>query len=197
MKTFTCKFTSDGILEKSGAPNYIRCNPFDAVKMFSTFEVIGKPITKNMQIDWLDSCLNDDGGWVIFVCGPVTEQLKLFGYSLMMHYAKNGAHTNRLDWHHVTGSRWNKYLDSRDKILDPNMIVLDSLLTHPPMHPNGSRGYDPARIGKIYDIVAKYRGISSIVILCPDLLPEEAYHISMVQPDMFFSLRYNAKTVEF
>ncbi len=195
MKSFTCKYTPHDGMIKAGAPNYIRCNPYDAIKLLSTFEVIDKPVSKQMQIDWLDSCINDDGGWVAFVCGSVTEQLKLFAYSLMFNYANNGS--NKLDWHHVTGSRWNKYLDSRDKIPEPHMIVLDSLLTHPPMHPNGSRGYDPARIGKIYDIVAKYRGVSSIVVLCPDLTPEEAYRTSMVQADMFFNIRYNAKTVEF
>lgn len=195
MRSFTCKHEQHDSMVKAGAPSYIRCNPYDATKMFKNFEVIDKPVGVNKQIEWLDSCLNDDGGWVAFVCGPITEQLKLFSYSLMHHYAKSGS--NRLDWHHVTGSRWNKYLDNRNDVIEPHMIVVDALLTHPPMHPNASRGYDPARIGKIYDIVAKYRGVSSIVVICPDLTPEEAYSISMIQADMFFNIKYNAKTIEF
>ena len=193
MKSFQCTYKTNENIVKAKPPVYIRCKPFDAIKYLSLFEVINQPISKTRQIEWLSSCLEEDGGWVAFVCGKATEQLKLFAYALLHHYSSE---SDKLDWYHVTGSRWCKYLDSRDKVAEPHMIVLDSLLTHPEMHPNASRAYDPARIGKIYDIVAKYRGNSSIVILCPDLLPEEAYRISMVQPDFFFNLRYSAEAVE-
>jgi hypothetical protein len=191
--SFKCRFTADEKLQKLGAPRFIRCKEFDATEYMQQFEVIGKVVTSNEQVDYLDTCLNEDGGWVAFVCGQHPEQIRLFAYALFANYSKT---SNKLDWHHVTGSRWDKYLDSVNDPPAKHLVVLDSLLTHPPMHPSGNRGYDPARLGKIYDITAKHRGKTSIVILCPGLLPEEAYHLSMIQFDMAFSLRYRAKTME-
>lgn len=191
--SFVCNFQTNKNMVAAKAPTYIRCNSFDATKLFSPFELRGQTVSRARQVEWLDSCLNEDGGWVAFVCGKATEQLKLFAYNLMFRYSKD---SNKLDWYHVTGSRWCKYLDNRDRVAEPHMIVLDSLLTHPEMHPNGSRAYDPSRIGKIYDIVAKYRGMSSIIVLCPDLTPEEAHGISMVQPDILFFLKHTPEMVE-
>lgn len=193
MKSFNCKFELNENMKGAKAPSYIKCEPFDAVKLFNPFEVIGQPISRARQVDWLSSCVKEDGGWVAFVCGRSSEQIKLFSYNLMLRYA---VESDKLDWYHVTGSRWCKYLDSRDYVGVPHMIVLDSLLTHPPMHPNASRAYDPSRIGKIYDIVSKYRGQSSIVVMCPDLTPEEAHSICMVQPDMMFFLKATSSIVE-
>lgn len=189
---FKCKFDNDERLQRLGAPKFIRCKPFDAMDYMQPFEVIGRMVDADEQKAYLQSCLDEDGGWVSFVCGH-PEQVRLFAYQLMKHY---GGTTNKLDWHHITGSRWDKYLDSIKPEPHKDMIVLDSMLTHPAMHPEGNRGYDPSRIGKIYDIVAKHRGSTSIVILCPGLKPDEAYHLSMVQFDMCFNLKYRAKEME-
>jgi len=194
---FKCSFGTDREevetrLQKAGAPGYIRCQPFDATKVFSDFEVIQNHIGRDRQKEWLAEALSESCGWVAFACG-MPEQVRLFSYCLMRHYAEaKGA----IEWHHVTGSRWNKFLDSKDEPPIRQMLVLDSLLTHPPMHPNASRAYDPARIGKIFDIVAKYRGQTSIIVMCPDLLPEDAYRISMVQPDYMWNLKFRARDVE-
>jgi hypothetical protein len=187
---FQCKF--DDSLVKFGAPRFIRCAPFDAVQYMQQFEIVGQTVNRDDQVSYLKSCTEEDGGWVAFVCGH-PEQVRLFGFALMKVYATQ---TNKLDWHHVTGSQFNIYTDSKIDPPHKEMIVLDSLLTHPPMHPEGNRGYDPKRIGKIYDIVAKYRGQTSIVVLCPNITPHEAYLTSMVQADMMFLLKYRARELE-
>ena len=64
------------------------------------------------------------------------------------------------------------------------------------MHPEASRGYEPARIGKIHDITAAYRGNSSVIILCPELTPIQAYEISLIQPDLMFYLKTKLKDTE-
>lgn len=172
-------------------PKYIRGNKFEATTIFHKFEIIDIPVTKEMQVEYLESALNDDGGWTSFVCGS-TEQCRMFAYSLMKHYAEE---TKSLLWHRVNGSRYDVLLDERFR-KPYHMIVVDSLLTHPKMHPNGSRAYDPARIGKIYDIVGEYRGESSLVILCPDLTPDEAHSICLIQPDLMWYLKPKVKDVE-
>lgn len=191
MKTFTCKFTNS-LEGKHGTPSYIKGEAFDAIKFMSSFEIVGKLITRQIQVEWLNSMLDDDSGWVAFVCGR-PEVIRMFAYKMMEHYYKE---TNKINWHRVNGSRWDELLDKRFETFY-HMIVLDSLLTHPPMHPDASRAYDPARIGKIHDIAGEYRGRASTIILCPELKPEEAYHISMVQPDFMFHLKPKGEDHEF
>lgn len=179
-------------METFGAPRFIRCNPFVAEEFLQPFDIIGRAVTREDQVGYLESCLEEDGGWVAFACGH-PEQIRLFGYSLMHHYSST---SKDLEWVHVTGSQFNKFTDTKLDLPSRDMLVLDGLLTHPPMHPEGNRGYDPKRIGKLYDIVAKYRGRTSIVILCPGIDPATAYQTSMIQPDMMFHLKYRAKIME-
>lgn len=190
MTKFICKFDEE-FNGQYGTPKYIRGNGFDAFKMFHKFELMDILVTREMQQDYLDSAVNMDGGWVAFVCG-VPEMCRMFAYTLMRYYSHD---TDKLRWHRVNSSRYDILLDERFR--SPyHMIVVDSLLTHPKMHPNAFRSFDPGRIGKIHDIVAEYRGESSLVILCPELTPEEAYQVSLVQADLLFYLRPKVKDIE-
>lgn len=192
MKRFMCKFDESLGLHKFGAPNYIRGEDFDALKLFYRFEIIGKQVGTDEQATYLEQAVTDDGGWVAFICG-LPEQTRLMAFTLMSVYRQENA---SVKWHHVTGSTWDYMLDSKKREADPHLVVLDSMLTHPPMHPNASRGYDPKRLGKIFDITAQLRGKTSIVILCPDLEPEEAYRISQIQPELMFYLKQKPKDIE-
>lgn len=182
------KFLPLDNLQKLGAPKYIRGNPFQTKDRLHRFEIKDTPITRDRQVEWLNSMLTEDGGWVAFICGS-SEDCRLMAYSLFNVYYEM---SHNLIWHRPSSSSYDLLLDER-KTLNPHMIVLDSLLTHPKMHPNASRGYDPTRIGKIYDIVGKYRGFSSLVVLCPDLTPEEAHSISTVQPEFLFNLKQGGR----
>ena len=193
MKTVTkfhCKFENQ-LEGQYGSPKYIRGSGFDAIKLFHRFEVMDTIVTREDQTGYLNSALTEDGGWISFVCGS-PENCRMFAYSLMTHYASE---SNKLLWHRVNSSRYDILLDERFR-KQHHMIVLDCLLTHPKMHPNASRAYDPARLGKIHDIVGEYRGESSIVILCPELQPEEAYYTSMIQADLMWLLKPRVKDVE-
>lgn len=186
-----CKFENNQILVNAGCPKYIRGDQFSTDKMLRQYSIIDQPITVDRQRAQIASMCEEDQGWTAFVCG-LPETTKLFAHTMMRHYSKE---TNLLHWHHVTSSKWDGLIDVKEK---PNyhMIVLDSLLTHPPMHPNASRAYDPTRIGKIFDIVSSYRGRASILILCPELEPEEAYRVSLIQPEFMLYLRPKAKDLE-
>ncbi|QIG70334.1 hypothetical protein EVB87_234 [Rhizobium phage RHph_N28_1] len=161
--------------------------------MFASFDIIGKRVGRSDQETMLDEMLNDDGGWTAFVCSA-PEYGRLFAYQMMRRYLEgDGA---RIEWHRVTGSRYDKHLDERKQGKKPHLLILDSLLTHPPMHPNGARGYDPTRVGKIHDIVNMYRGVSSIIVLCPELDPEQAYHMSNIQADMMLYMMRQYQQLE-
>lgn len=191
LKKFQCKF--DGRLEnKFGTPNYIRGSSFDARSVFHSFEVLDIPVSKTTQMEYLDSIIEDDGGWVAFACG-LPEMCRMFAFEVMARYHEQDS--DLLLWHRVTSSRYDELLDNRnDKFY--HLIVVDSLLTHPKMHPSAFRAYDPSRIGKVHDIASKYRGRTSVLILCPELTPEEAYKCSMIQADQMFYLKPKAKDVE-
>lgn len=192
MKRFMCKFDESLKLDRFNAPNYIRGEEFDAVKLFRSFEIVGKQVSSEDQVEYVEQMLNDDSGWVAFICG-MPEQTRLFAHTMMGHYSQS---TTAIDWHHVTGSTWDALLDGKHQPKTMHMLVVDSLLTHPAMHPNASRAYDPKRIGKIFDIVAKYRGKASILILCPELTPEESYRISQIQPEFMLHMKGKLKEVE-
>lgn len=186
-----CYFDTNEKLKAAGSPHYIRGEPFSTDKLLKNCMVLEQPVNVDQQKSFINDMLTEDQGWTAFVCG-LPETTRLFAYSMMRHYSES---TRYITWHHVTASKWDKLIDARDKpILD--MIVLDSLLTHPPMHPNASRAYDPTRIGKIFDIVASYRGRSSILILCPELDPEEAFKISSIQPEFMLYLKGKQKDIE-
>lgn len=190
--TFTCRFTDDVKLLNAGAPRWIAGTAFTANKAFSSFQIGEKVVQRSTQVNYLDDVLDVDSGWTAFVCGN-SNQIRLFAYSLMHHYAKT---TDAIMWHFVNGSRYDKYRDAREIPRKPHMMVIDSLLTHPEMHPNATRGYDPARIGKIFDLININAGYTSSIVLCPDIDPETAHRMTTIRPEYMFYLKRQVEEQE-
>lgn len=179
MKAF---FSQDPAFLNFGCPTFIKGASFSVEKRLSKFEINNKIVLSSTQSEWVDEILTVDGGWVNFLCGE-PEDIRLAAFGLLYEYSKE---TSKIIWHRLNGSRYDRLLDDREKN-NYQLIVLDGLLAHP------SKGstllFDPTRIGKIYDIVAKYRGSASIAVLCPNLSPQEAHDIAVVKPDYIWNIK--------
>lgn len=176
------KFTFKQIDEVIDGPGYIGSPDFSIPKAFGAFTVLNKAITPRIQQEWFDAITEEEHGWVSVVCGPHIEQLRLFAYCIGAHFARN---KNKVQWTRVNGARW--FPRKEDKYR--HFHVLDSFLTFPSQTTDKAAiTYDVVRAGNIFDMISHVRGKSSVMVLCPNLTPEQACFHLTVKADFMFQL---------
>lgn len=174
------------------APGYINSPEFSVPKIFAPFVVIKKTVTPKTQMEWFETIIDDEHGWVSFVCGNDLEQLRLFAYCIGGHFAKK---KQRVEWVRTNGARW----FPRDTDKTNHLYIMDSFLTFPSQTSDKEAiVYDYVRAGNIFDMTNRHRGRASTIVLCPKVTPEQAaYHLSIKPDFMFYLSSKKADTQEF
>ena len=167
--------------KQQGCPHYIRGNKFDTKASLQSYSVNDKVVTVRQQLKELEMQWKEEEGWLCYLCGDFNRMqmysLKLFKFISTPYY---GFQTTSKKWVRLTNGyrQFDEHTPAKALPIEKFMI-LDSLLTHGDLI-----SLDYARASKIFDIIAKRRGRSSIIVLCPDLTPEESIKLLKHDPDI-------------